>query len=66
MHHYLVLDIIETNGDGVFWSDRKLCFFMSKFQKIVSKFQKYREVEIVKKCFNENRNKEEHKKLNFK
>lgn len=41
-------------------------FFTSKFQKIVSKFQKYREVEIVKKCFNENRNKEEHKKLNFK
>ncbi len=51
------------NGGRVFWFDGKLCLFVAEFQQGVSKFEKYREVEIVKKCFNENRNKEEYKKI---
>ena len=39
------------NGGRVFWFDGKLCLFVAEFQQGVSKFEKYREVEIVKKCF---------------
>ena len=39
--------------------EKSLCmlFLYLKFQKIISKFEKYEDTEIQRKCFNKDRNK---------